>query len=177
MKKRYSSPSLKFTVNLKKEGKSFPVVFDQFDRERKRRFVIVADEEIQKQLEGNRDFRVYFTLDADYHDPDYIPEPVKKVVVEPVKEPETPVMPEVPEEPVVVPVETETPEEPEIPETPETPEEPETPVLDPNVHEEETLPEAKKYLASLGVKTYPSMNKVKAIEAAKSIGIELIIKN
>jgi hypothetical protein len=46
-----------------------------------------------------------------------------------------------------------------------------------NVKEVQSLAEAKKYLASISVRVYPSMNKGKAIEAAKERGIELIIKN
>jgi len=45
------------------------------------------------------------------------------------------------------------------------------------VYEVETLAEAKKYLAENGVRTYPSMNKAKATEAAKELGIKLTIKN
>jgi hypothetical protein len=131
MKKRYSSPCIKFTVNIKKNGKQFPLTFPMWDNERRRRFIDIDNEQVQKQLESLADFGTYFNLDNDYHDP----------------EEEIPVQVEEVKEPTV------------------------------NTHEVETLAEAKKYLSELGVKVFPSMNKVKAIVAAGEKGIVLIIKN
>jgi hypothetical protein len=61
--KRYSSPSVQFTVNVKVDGKQTPLVFNQYSGDYKRRFVIVTDPDIQKQLEKSPDFNVYFHLD------------------------------------------------------------------------------------------------------------------
>lgn len=132
MKKQYSSPCMKFTINVKKDGKPYAVVFKDYDRKKKRRIIVISDEEIQKQMEASKDFGVYFHLDKDYHD--YSETKKADPIIE-------------------APTET-------IP-----------------VHEEETLADAKKYLASVGIKTYPSMNKAKAIEAAKEKNIQLIIKS
>lgn len=127
MKKRYSSPCMKFTVNIKKDGKQFPVVFPLWDNENRRRFIIIEDEETQNKLEKAAEFGTYFNLDHGYED---------------------------------------TAEAEEVISEPTNPQ-----------HEVESLADAKKYLAELGVKVYPSMNKAKAIEAAKEKQIELIIKN
>ena len=127
MKKRYSSPCIRFTVNIKRNGKQFPITFPLWDNENRRRFVIIEDEEVQKQLESLKDFGIYFHLDSGYLDTETGQEEV-------VSEPKNP------------------------------------------AHEVETLADAKKYLSELGVKVYPSMNKAKAIEAAKEKQIELIIK-
>ena len=100
-----------------------------YDRDKKRRFIDISDEEIQKKMEASVGFGVYFSIDTDYYDT-----------------------------------------EAEIQQS-----EPVTEVK--NVKEVETLAEAKKLLTEYGVKTYPAMNKAKAIDAAKTKGIELIIKN
>ena len=63
MIKRYSSPCVKFAVNVKKDGKSIAVVFDRYNQDDKRRFVLVSDPEIQKQMESKVDFNVYYKLD------------------------------------------------------------------------------------------------------------------
>jgi hypothetical protein len=135
MKKQYSSPCIKFTINLKVDGKSLTVVFPDWDRERKRKFIIVSDEKIQKQLEANEAFNTYFHLDTEYVDIENVPE------VEQGAENVKPV------------------------------------VTDGETLEVENLAAAKKYLAGLGIKVYPSMNKAKAIEAAKEKKIQLIINN
>ncbi len=127
---------MKYTVNLKVDGKPVTIVFTDWDRERKRRFIVISDEKIQKQLEANEAFNTYFQLDYEYHDIKNVPEVVQ--AVEEVK--------------VVV-------------------------VTGIENHEVESLAEAKKYLAGLGIKVYPSMNKAKAIEVAKEKKVQLIIKN
>jgi hypothetical protein len=63
MIKIYSSPCLKFTVNVKKDGKSFPVVFDRWNAETRRRWIVISDPDIQRQMESLEDFNVYYTLD------------------------------------------------------------------------------------------------------------------
>lgn len=132
MNKKYSSSRLKFTINLKIDGKSLALVFDSFDQAERRRYIIVSDPKIQAALEANKDFNAYYSLDLDYHDDS---EEVAVIEHKP----------------------TETQKE--------------------NVKEVESLAEAKKFLAGISVKVYPSMNKGKAVEAAKERGIELIIKN
>ena len=67
-KKRYSSPCQKFTVNIKKNGKQFPLVFPNWDNDAKRRYIIIEDEEVQKQLESLADFGVYYHLDLGFHE-------------------------------------------------------------------------------------------------------------
>ena len=126
---------MKYTVNIKVDGKPVPIVFTDWDRERKRRFIIISDEKIQKQLEANEAFNTYFHLDAEYPDTENVPDEVY----------------------------AEEEDEKEVPKG--------------NEKEVETLADAKKYLAGLGIKTYPSMNKAKAIESAKEKNIQLIIKN
>lgn len=128
MKKRYSSPCMKFAVNIKKDGKQLPIVFPLWENDTRRRYIIVEDEEVQSKMEASPDFGTYFHLDYAFEDTD---EALTEVIQE-----------------------TTNPQ-----------------------HEEENLAAAKKYLAELGVKVYPSMNKAKAIEAAKEKQIELIIKN
>lgn len=64
MIKRYSSPCVRFTVNIKKDGKSFPLTFDCWDPNDKRRYILVSDPVIQKQLESLEDFNVYYRLDG-----------------------------------------------------------------------------------------------------------------
>jgi hypothetical protein len=127
MKKRYSSPCIRFTVNIKRNGKQFPITFPLWDNENRRRFIIIEDEEVQKQLESLYDFGRYFVLDPGYTDTDSIQAEAVSA-------------------------------------------------QNNLTHEVETLAEAKKYLAELGIKVYPSMNKGKAIEAAAEQNIELIIK-
>lgn len=68
--KRYSSPSVRFTINVKKNGKQTPLVFDQYSSDYKRRFIVVTDPEIMEQLEKNPDFKVYFHLDQEFDIPD-----------------------------------------------------------------------------------------------------------
>lgn len=51
------------------------------------------------------------------------------------------------------------------------------PIIPKKAYVAESLADAKKYLTLTGIRTYPSMNKEKAVEAAKESGIELTIKN
>lgn len=64
MIKKYSSPAGRFTINVKKDGKSIPLVFDQYDPDEKRRFIHVSDPDIQEQMEKSKDFNVYFRCDG-----------------------------------------------------------------------------------------------------------------
>ena len=68
--KRYSSPSVRFTINVKKNGKQTPLVFDQYSSDYKRRFIVVTDPEVMEQLEKSPDFKVYFHLDQEFDIPD-----------------------------------------------------------------------------------------------------------
>lgn len=61
--KRYSSPCVKFTVNVKTAGKQIPIVFDRYNHETKRRYIDIADPLIQHLMETSPDFTVYFHLD------------------------------------------------------------------------------------------------------------------
>lgn len=61
--KKYSSSCVKFTVNIKKDGKQTPIVFDRYDPERKRRYIEISDKDIQEQMEKSPDYKVYFSLD------------------------------------------------------------------------------------------------------------------
>ena len=136
MKKRYSSPCIRFTVNIKKDDKQFPITFPLWDNENRRRFIIIEDEEVQKQLESLKDFGIYFHLDSGYLDMDAVePSPGEKKDDEIIK---TDILP---------------------------------------AEEYETLADAKRFLASIGVIVYPSMNKAKAISVAQEKGIQLKIKN
>lgn len=63
MIKRYSSPANKFTIVVKKDGKPTPLQFLNYDADEKRRYTEVSDPDIQKQLENDSAFNVYFKLD------------------------------------------------------------------------------------------------------------------
>lgn len=67
--KRYSSPCVKFTINVKVDGKQVPIVFDRFNHDDKRRFIEVDKRSIQEQMEKSKDFNVYFKLDFVIEDP------------------------------------------------------------------------------------------------------------
>lgn len=69
MIKRYSSACVKFTINVKVNGKQTPVVFDRYNQDTKRRFIDISDPEIQKQMEKSADFNVYFCMDYSIVDP------------------------------------------------------------------------------------------------------------
>lgn len=63
--KRYASPCLKFTENVKVDGKQFPIVFDRFNNDTKRRYVEISDPAIQAQFEKSASFNVYFFLESE----------------------------------------------------------------------------------------------------------------
>jgi hypothetical protein len=64
MVKKYSSPAARFTINVKKDGKSYAIDFDNYDPEEKRRWIEISEPEIQKQMEASADFNVYFKCDG-----------------------------------------------------------------------------------------------------------------
>lgn len=64
MVKVYSSPCIKFTVNVKLGGKSVPIVFDTWDANERRRMVSISDPDVQEKMEKCPDFNVYFKLDG-----------------------------------------------------------------------------------------------------------------
>lgn len=63
MKKIYSSPAARFTINVKKDGKPLAISFDRYDPDSKRRWIVVEDPEIMEQLDNSKDKDVYFTCD------------------------------------------------------------------------------------------------------------------
>lgn len=63
MKKTYSSKALRYTVNIKINGKPVAIEFLNYDQEAKRLWFETSDKAIQEQLESNPAFRVYFRLD------------------------------------------------------------------------------------------------------------------
>lgn len=69
MIKRYSSSCVKFTINVKKNGTSYPIVFDNWDPNDKRRWIEISDPDIQEQMEKAPDFNVYFWLDGVTEEP------------------------------------------------------------------------------------------------------------
>jgi hypothetical protein len=68
MLKKYSSPCVKFTVNVKKDGKQFPIVFDGWNSEQKRRWIVISDPDIQAQMEKLEGFNVFYTLDESWEE-------------------------------------------------------------------------------------------------------------
>jgi len=89
--KRYSSPCVKFTINVKIDGKMTGIVFDRYNHDDKRRYADISDSCIQEQMEKSSDFNVYFRLDFSISDPDaeienIIEAPAKIVVAEAKKE-------------------------------------------------------------------------------------------
>ena len=64
MVKKYSSSCVKFTINVTKDGKSIPIVFDRWDQEYRRRWILISDPVIQAMMEKSPDFNVYFRLDG-----------------------------------------------------------------------------------------------------------------
>lgn len=126
---------MKFTINVKVDGKSTAIVFTGKDANRNRRTIEISSSNIQEQMEKSPDFGVYFSLDWEKE----IEETTQKEVI-------------VFQDPI-------------------------EPIIPKKAYVAESLADAKKYLTLTGIRTYPSMNKEKAVEAAKESGIELTIKN
>lgn len=63
MKKIYSSPAARYTINVKKDGKPKAIVFDRYDPDSKRRWTVIEDPEIIEQLDNNKNLDVYYTCD------------------------------------------------------------------------------------------------------------------
>jgi len=126
---------MKFTINVKVDGKPTAIVFTGKDANRNRRTIEISSSNIQEQMEKSPDFGVYFSLDWEKE----IEETTQKEVI---------VFQDLIE-----------------------------PIIPKKAYVAESLADAKKYLTLTGIRTYPSMNKEKAVEAAKESGIELTIKN
>jgi hypothetical protein len=89
--KRYSSPCVKFTVNVKLAGKQIQVVFDRYNQETKRRYVDISNGEIQQLMEQCPDYNVYFRCEFSIEDPANVPPDVmipEQLKAEEIKDPE-----------------------------------------------------------------------------------------
>lgn len=127
---------MRFTINVKVDGKPTAIVFAGKDANRNRRTIEISSSNIQEQMEKSPDFGVYFSLDWEKE----IEEATEKEVILYHEHTIEPIIPK-------------------------------------KAYVAESLADAKKYLTLTGIRTYPSMNKEKAVEAAKESGIELTIKN
>lgn len=72
--KRYSSSCVKFTANVKINGKQTQIVFDRYNSEQKRRFIDISDLFIQKQLDNDPGLNTYFKCDFVIEDLENMPD-------------------------------------------------------------------------------------------------------